>query len=93
MNIFASARFEITSKKHGFIFRLDFNDWAIDLSNSRTNSVRTLSLGPIHLTHINYESMNNAINEMIAEFDMSQLNTEQYMSAELDDINIPKTLN
>lgn len=93
MNIFFSSRFEVSLKKYGLIARLDFNDWAIDLSNSRTSAVRTFSFGPIHLTYINYEVMNNSINEMIAQFEMSEADTEQYMMAELEDINIPKTLN
>jgi hypothetical protein len=93
MNIFFSSRFEVSLKKYGLIARLDFNDWAIDLSNSRISAVRTFSLGPIHLTYINYEVMNNSINEMIAQFEMSEADPEQYIMSELEDINIPKTLN
>lgn len=93
MSIFFSSRLELSLKKYGLILRLDLNDWAIDLTNSKSNAVRTFSFGPIHLTYINYDNMNIAINQMIADFGMSEADPEQYIMSELEDINIPKTLN
>lgn len=93
MNIFFSSRFEVSLKKYGFILRLDLNEWSVDLSDSRSKAVKTFSFGPLHLTYINYDAMNNSINEMIAQFEMTEEDPEQYIMSELEDINIPKTLN
>lgn len=93
MQVSFNTRFEFSTKKRGFVAKLDLNDWAISLVNSKTNAVKTLSFGPFHLTYINYEKMNESINEMIAMFNVSEEDPEQYIMSELENINIPKTLN
>lgn len=91
MQVSFNTRFELSTKKHGFIAKFDLTDWAISLVNSKTNSVKTLSFGPFHLTYINYKKMSESINEMITMFNESE--EEQYFMSTLDDSNIPKTLN
>ena len=93
MQVSFNTRFEFFTKKRGFVAKFDLNDWAISLVNSKTNAVKTLSFGPFHLTYINYENMNEFINEMIAMYNVSEEDPEQYIMSEFEDINIPKTLN
>lgn len=93
MSIYFSSRLELSLKKYGVILRLDLNEWSVNLSNSRSNAVKTISFGPLHLTYINYDRMSNAINEMIAQYEMSDVDSGQYIMSEHDDITIPKTLN
>lgn len=99
MQVSFNTRFEFSTKKRGFVAKFDLNDWAISLVNSKTNAVKTLSFGPFHLTYINYEKMNESINEMIAMFNVSEEDPDQYIMSEFEDINnlsnlkIPKTLN
>lgn len=93
MQVSFNTRFEFSTKKRGFVAKLDLNDWAIGLVNSKTNAVKTLSFGPFHLTYINYEKMIESINEMFAMFNVSEEDPDQYIMSEFEDINIPKTLN
>jgi len=93
MNIFFSSRLELSLKKYGVILRLDLNDWGVQFRNSKTSAVKSIIFGPFHLNYINYEKMNESLQEMIAAFEASEPDVEQYMMSELEDINIPKTLN